>query len=211
MLKEGFSHSKLKSYIHRGKMTMNEQSLTVKEAIKQRRSIKKFNGQPVDREDLLTILDDATWAPNHGNREPWRLVVASGEELEKLFELIRDLAVPKWKELSQEALAAQMQKFTLAGGYAFMIVPEDPRQKERLEDYAAASSFLQNVQLLAWDKGIGSCWKTPGFLDNPKFREALKVEAGERVISMLQMGYFDELPKAKERKTSADIVTIFGE
>lgn len=37
-----------------------------------------------------------------------------------------------------------------------MIVPEDPRQKERLEDYAAASSFLQNMQLLAWDKGIGS-------------------------------------------------------
>ena len=70
MLKEGFNHSKLKSYIHKGEMTMNEQSLTVKEAIKQRRSIKKFNGQPVDREDLLTIIDDATWAPNHGNREP---------------------------------------------------------------------------------------------------------------------------------------------
>ena len=93
----------------------------------------------------------------------------------------------------------------------FVIVPEDVRQKERLEDYAAASSMLQNMQLLAWDKGIGSCWKTPAFLDNPKFREALKVRAGERVIAMLQVGYFDELPKAKERKKAADLVTIFGE
>ena len=190
---------------------MSEQSLSVKEAIISRRSIKKFNGQPVDREDLLKIIDDAVWAPNHGTREPWRLVVACGKELFALHELIRDLAIPKWQELSEETLVAQMQKFTLPGGYAFMIVPEDARQKERLEDYAAAASFLQNLQLLAWDKGIGSCWKTPGFLDNPKFREALGVKQGERVIAMLQVGYFDELPKAKPRKTSADIVTFFGQ
>ncbi|MEC1178610.1 nitroreductase [Metasolibacillus meyeri] len=185
--------------------------LTVREAITTRRSIKKFNGQLVKREDLLNIIDDAAWAPNHGTREPWRLVVACEEQLPKLHELLRDLAVPKWQELSDEALATQMQKFTLAGGYAFMVVPEDARQKERLEDYAAASSFLQNMQLLAWDKGIGSCWKTPGFLDVPKFREALGIKPGERVIAMLQLGYFDELPKGKERKTATDIVAFFGE
>lgn len=186
-------------------------ALTVREAITTRRSIKKFNGQLVKREDLLNIIEDAAWAPNHGTREPWRLVVACDEQLPKLLELLRDLAVPKWQELSDEALATQMQKFTLAGGYAFMVVPEDVRQKERLEDYAAASSFLQNMQLLAWEKGIGSCWKTPGFLDVPKFREALGVKSGERVIAMLQLGYFDELPKGKERKTPAEIVTFFGE
>lgn len=190
---------------------MNQQAMTVKEAISSRRSIKKFNGQPVDREDLLAIIDDAVWAPNHGNRQPWRLVVACGKELEGLYELLRDLAIPKWQELEEDKLATQMQKYTLAGGYAFIIIPEDARQKERLEDYAAASSFLQNMQLLAWDKGIGSCWKTPGFLDHPKFREVLKVGRGERVISMLQVGYFDELPKAKERRSVAEFVTIFGE
>lgn len=192
-------------------MEMNEQSLSVREAVIGRRSIKLFNGQPIDREDLLNIIDDAVWAPNHGNREPWRLVVACGPELEKLHELLRDLAVPRWKELSSEELTNQMKKFTLPGAYAFVIVPEDARQKERLEDYGAAASLLQNMQLLAWDKGIGSCWKTPAFLDAPKFREALKVGQGERVISMLQLGYFDELPKGKARKTSEEIVTIFGE
>ncbi|WP_155592495.1 nitroreductase family protein [Lysinibacillus cavernae] len=190
---------------------MSEKKLSVRDVIIQRRSIKKFNGQPVDREDLMSIIDDAGWAPNHGNREPWRLVVACGNELENLHQLLRDLTIPKWQELSSEDLTKQMMKFTLPGGYAFVIVPEDARQKERLEDYAAASSFIQNMQLLAWDRGIGSCWKTPAFLDNPKFREALKVQPGERVIAMLQVGYFDEVPKGKERKPSAEIVTIFGE
>ena len=187
------------------------QSLTVKEAITTRRSIKKFNGQAVDRADLMEILEDAVWAPNHGNRQPWRVVAACGPELAQLHTLLRDLAIPKWQELSEEALAAQMQKFTLPGGYAFIIVPEDARQKESLEAYAAASSFLQNVQLFAWATGIGSCWKTPGFLDNPKFRQALNVQPGERVISMLQVGYFDEVPAAKERKSIEQFVSIFGE
>lgn len=185
-------------------------TLTVREAILQRRSIKKFNGQLVDKADVLTILDDAKWAPNHGNREPWRIVVGTGEQLPKVHELLRDLAIPKWQELSEEALAAQMQKFTLAGAYAFVLVNEDMRQKERLEDYAAAACYLQNAQLLAWDKGIGTCWKTPGFLDNPKFRGALNAQPNERIIAMFQFGYFDEAPIAKERKEVANFVTEFG-
>ena len=44
-----------------------------------------------------------------------------------------------------------------------------------------------------------------------KFREALGVKPGERIIAMLQVGYFDELPKSKERKDASQIVTIFGE
>ena len=189
---------------------MNEQSLSVREAILQRRSVKVFNGQPVERDTLMSILDEAKWAPNHGVREPWRMVVACGEELNELHTVLRDFGVAKWNDLSEEDLAKQMKKFITPGAYVFMIVPEDDRQKERLEDYAAASMFIQNAQLLAWDLGIGSCWKTPGFLDAPKFRETLGVKQGERIISMLQFGYFDVMPKAKPRKAVEEFVTFFG-
>ncbi|MDX1807104.1 MAG: nitroreductase [Paenisporosarcina sp.] len=189
---------------------MNEQSLSVRDAILQRRSVKVFNGQPVERDTLMTVLEDAKWAPNHGNREPWRLVVACGRELTELHTVLREFGVAKWKDLSEEELAKQMKKFITPGAYAFVIVSEDVRQKERLEDYAAASSYIQNAQLLAWDLGIGACWKTPPFIDAPKFREALGVKKAERVISMLQFGYFDEMPKAKPRKSVEEFVTFFG-
>lgn len=185
------------------------QSLTVRDAIIQRRSIKLFNGQPVEREILLSILDDAVWAPNHQLRQPWRFIVACGKELDDLYSVLKEFALPKWKDLSEEDLVKQMKKFTNPGGYVFVVVPEDARQKERLEDYAAASMLVQNIQLLAWDRGIGSCWKTPGYLDNPLFRKALGIEPGERIISMLQVGYFDEMPKPKDRKGVEDLVTIF--
>lgn len=67
------------------------------------------------------------------------------------------------------------------------------------------------MQLLAWDKGIGACWKTPAWLDNPKFREPMGVKSGERIIGMLQFGYYDLVPKEKPRKSASEIVTIFGE
>lgn len=189
---------------------MNEQSLSIREAIIQRRSIKNFNGQPVEREALMTVLEDAKWAPNHGNREPWRVVAACGKELADLHTVLREFGVAKWKDLSEDELTKQMKKFTSPGAYAFVIVPEDVRQKERLEDYAAASAYIQNAQLLAWDLGIGSCWKTPPFIDAPKFREALGVKPGERIISMLQFGYFDEMPKARPRKEVEEFVSFFS-
>lgn len=189
---------------------MNEQSLSVRDAILQRRSVKVFNGQPVERDTLMTVLEDAKWAPNHGNREPWRLVVACGRELTELHTVLREFGVAKWKDLSEDDLAKQMKKFVTPGAYAFVIVSEDVRQKERLEDYAAVSSYIQNAQLLAWDLGIGACWKTPPFIDAPKFREALGVKKAERIISMLQFGYFDEMPKAKPRKSVEEFVTFFG-
>jgi len=189
---------------------MNGQSLSVRDAILQRRSIKNFNGQPVERDVLMSVLEDAKWAPNHGNREPWRIVAACDKELEELHPVLRDFGVAKWRDLSEDELTKQMKKFTSAGAYAFVVVKEDVRQKERLEDYAATSSYIQNAQLLAWDLGIGACWKTPPFIDAPKFREALGINQGERIISMLQFGYYDEMPKAKPRKAVEDFVTFFG-
>lgn len=191
---------------------MSEQSLSVREAILQRRSIKLFNGQPVDVQDILAIFDDAKWAPNHGNRQPWRVVLATGEGLVKLNDtVIKELAVPNWKTLSAEEIETKMMKFLTPGAVAFVIMPEDLRQKERLEDYAAASSFIQNTQLLAWDKGIGTCWKTPGWLDKPEFLQALQIAAGERPIAMLQFGYFDTIPKEKPKKEVGEFVSFFGE
>lgn len=189
---------------------MNEQALSVRDAIVTRRSIKNFNGQPIEPEIIPEIIEDAVMAPNHGNRNPWRLIVAAGEQYDELLDVLKEFGVANWKQLSDEDLEKQMKKFTSASAAIFIVVPEDARQKERLEDYAAASMMIHNIQLLAWDRGVGTCWKTPPFLDNPKFRERLAVEPGERIISMLQFGHFDAAPKAAPRKPLEEIVTYFG-
>jgi nitroreductase len=189
---------------------MNEQALSVREAIIGRRSVKNFNGQPVDLENIMSVLEDARWAPTHGLRNPWRFIVAANKEYVKFQDVLKEYGVPKWKELSEEELEKQMKKFRTPGAVVFVVVKEDVRQKERLEDYAAASAMIQNAMLLAWDQGIGTCWKTPPFIDNPKFREELGVKSGERIMSMLQFGYYDDIPKGRVRTPLEELVTFYG-
>lgn len=182
----------------------------LKTIIQERRSIKRFNGKPVALSDVSAVLEGASWAPNHGCREPWRFVVAAEAGLEAMRNTLKECTIPKWNQLSEEELKQKTAGFGLPGAFVFVIVPEDPRQKERLEDFSAASALIQNAQLLAWEQGIGTCWKTPAWIDAPKFRQALDVKPGERILAMLQFGYYDELPKAKERTPIEEKITYFG-
>src|SRR5437870_8774950 len=49
------------------------------DAIRARRSIKKFTDRPVTRSEIETLLDAATLAPNHRLTQPWRFYVLGPE------------------------------------------------------------------------------------------------------------------------------------
>ena len=45
---------------------------SIANVIKERRSVRTFTDKAVDKELLIELLNDATWAPNHKHREPWQ-------------------------------------------------------------------------------------------------------------------------------------------
>ena len=49
------------------------------EAIRNRRSIRKYKDKAVDKEQITQILQAGTLAPSSKNRQPWKFVVATGE------------------------------------------------------------------------------------------------------------------------------------
>src|ERR1043165_3397413 len=49
--------------------------MDVSEAIRARRSIKRFADRPVSREEIEALLAAATLAPNHRLTQPWRFYV----------------------------------------------------------------------------------------------------------------------------------------
>ncbi|MCJ7496096.1 MAG: nitroreductase family protein, partial [Deltaproteobacteria bacterium] len=59
--------------------------MDLSEAIKGRRSIRKFKAQPVSKETIEKILDLALWAPSGTNRQEWYFVVVRGEKKEALL------------------------------------------------------------------------------------------------------------------------------
>ncbi|MBT4091597.1 MAG: nitroreductase, partial [Deltaproteobacteria bacterium] len=60
--------------------------MEVRNAIKDRRSIRQFLSKPVPDELLNEIMSDSLWAPSWGNTQPWEIVVATGEVLKKFKE-----------------------------------------------------------------------------------------------------------------------------
>lgn len=50
----------------------------MQEAIKNRRSIRKYKDTPVSREQIVEILHAGMLAPSSKNRQPWKFIVTAG-------------------------------------------------------------------------------------------------------------------------------------
>ncbi|MDQ0169913.1 nitroreductase family protein [Paenibacillus tundrae] len=170
------------------------------EAIKNRRTVKKFKKDAVPTDKIIELLDAAVWAPNHKLREPWRFLLFTGDGRKKLAQAI-------------DAEMGEDNKFSAnikqVPAVMLVVLEEDPRQNIWDEDFAAVSALVQNFLLAAWSEEIGTFWVTKPFLYAPKFREPLGIEAGEKIIGMIYMGYPDVIPSAKERTPAKDKLTLF--
>ncbi|HLU21413.1 MAG TPA: nitroreductase [Bacillaceae bacterium] len=167
----------------------------VAELIRERTTVKSgYIDKEVSHELVLSLLKDAVWAPTHGIREPWRFIFIANDRKEPFIE-----AILQCHEKSRHEIVRS--KFVDVPAFLVVIMNEDPRQKVWEEDLAATSCMLQNLQLLAWEIGLGMAWKTPNHIYDPKFRNALGVVPGEKIVGVLNIGYFDkEIVEKKVRK-----------
>ena len=85
----------------------NPVDVPVLDAIRRRWSPVGFDGEPVERESLLRILEAARWAASTFNEQPWRFVVASRRE-EELFRRLGDVLVPANQEWASHAGALML-------------------------------------------------------------------------------------------------------
>ncbi|WP_082795360.1 nitroreductase [Alkalihalobacillus trypoxylicola] len=179
---------------------------SISDIIRERRSIRDFKPDPIDKDVIVSLLNDAVYAPNHGKREPWRFILFEGEGKKTFAEAVIDTYSPEQREKKATDMAAYYQNIPY---HLIVVMPEDPRQKKWEEDICATSALIQNFQLLAWEKEIGVCWKTNLYSLEPSFREKVGVEPGEKIVGVLHIGYFEKIPKAKKRTLVEEkLVTI---
>lgn len=168
---------------------------SISEIVRDRRSVKAgYIQKEVDKNLMISLLNDAAWAPNHGLREPWRFIFISNDRKESFIE---DAILTCFPKNQHEQM---LNKFKDVPAFLIVIMKTDPRQKQFDENFAATSCMIQNLQLLAWEKELGMVWKTPNFIYDPRFYEVLEVEKDEKIIGMLQVGYFDKSARVPERK-----------
>lgn len=188
--------------------------MSVLEAIAARRSTRKFKDEPISDEALQTILTAATQAPSSKNRQPWRFVVVKGEKRADMVRAMRqgiekaksrgeDIGSSEWTAKVMEEAAATIFVFN-PYGLAPWLAHSIEQMFMDLVNTQSIGAAIQNMVLAAQGLGIGSVWICDVF----EAYEELRVWMGEegRMIAAVSLGYADERPGARPRK-SVDEVT----
>jgi len=179
------------------------------EAIRGRRSIRKYTSRAVDDKTLNTILEAARQAPSWANTQCWRFVVVRDEKLRnKLADT--GLVISK-KILNRGTEAMRVTPIAIVvcaemrqAGYSFKEPKEPATDKGDWYMYDVALA-MQNLTLAAHALGLGTVHV--GAFDAIKVAEILGVPEGYAVVAMTPLGYPDESPKARPRKEMGEIVS----
>lgn len=184
-----------------------QQNESLAHTIRNRRSIRSFKPETVPSEVILDMLETAVYAPNHRLTEPWRFIYAASEagkakladSYVSFFKKIKD-------DFNEEKERNMRKNLSAVPGFLLVVLKEDENEFTRNDDFAALSGMIQNLQLLAHENGIGMVWKSGRIMYDKQVHQDFGLADNERFAAIIQTGYPDEQPKAKERTDRKSVV-----
>ncbi|MCC9078916.1 nitroreductase family protein [Litorilinea aerophila] len=173
--------------------------------IRGRRSIRRYQARPVERETLLKLLDAARWAPSAHNRQPWRFCVVTGEATRQALALRmgerwrQDLAadgadsafIERRVAISQARLTAAPALIVAALSMDEMDQYPDVRRNQAEWTMAVQSVALacQNLLLAAHALGLGACWMCAPLFVPELVRDVLDLPPTWHPQALITVGY----------------------
>ena len=178
--------------------------MDVMQAIKGRRSVRKYKAESVSDKDLDIVLEAARWAPSWANTQCWRFVVVRDPQLKA--KLADTLMLKDNRSTSTAAVRdAPVVIVTCAelgkSGYRRGTIATD-KGDWFMFDTALA---MQNLTLAAHAIGLGTVHL--GLFDAKEVANILDVPYGAVVVEMTPLGYPDEQPIVPRRKELSEIVS----
>ncbi|HIH76563.1 MAG TPA: nitroreductase, partial [Methanomassiliicoccales archaeon] len=158
------------------------------EAIRARRSVRRYLDTPVSRETIESLLEAAIRAPSAANRQCWRFVAVTDKEI--IAGITKNnMAFNGW----------------LKDAPAVIVVCADPKESTDLNGlpyYMWDSALaMHNLVLAATDMGLGTCYLAAYKED--KVKELLGIPENIRVVCMTPLGHPTEKRSLGEKLTKA--------
>jgi nitroreductase len=156
--------------------------MDVQDAIKARRSIRKYERKQIPDDVLSSLLEAARLAPSSNNKQRWSMVVVTDD-------------ATKHKLVA----ASGNQKF-VGECSAYIVAVCDPGASYSAIDIAIS---LDHLSLRAVELGLGTCWI--GFFEADKVRDVLGIPADRDIPVCMTLGYPSAVPSARNRKKPAEL------
>jgi F420 biosynthesis protein FbiB-like protein len=188
------------------------------DAIKDRRSIRKYKDCPVPKEIIEEILTAAGWAPSAHNAQPWRFIILVDISVKR--KLAEDMA-NKWAvdmekdgaKIEEEVHKVRIERFASAPVVILACLTMEgmtqqlDAERQNVERDLAVQSLgaaLQNLLLAAHVKGLGACWFCAPSFCKETVKNTLKIPDAVEPAALILMGYPDEKPTGPPRKVLGD-------
>ncbi len=202
----------INSQPHRGNDPIR---VSIEQAIRGRRSVRRYRPDPVPDEDVSAVLDAARWAPSPHNAEPWRFVVlADRESRVRLAEAMGE----RWRadlagdSVAPETIEAEVRSsFRRITGAPVAIVvcltregldeyPDSARQQAELLMAAhSVGAAVQNMMLAAYDRGLSTGWMCAPLFCPDVVIAALGLPSDWIAQGLITLGYPAKSPDAAAR------------
>ncbi len=173
--------------------------MEINEAIRQRRSVRKYLDEPLNPGIVRELLDAAHLAPSGSNTQPWRFIVVEEQAArEKLSRVCHD---QRW----------------MAAAPIHIAVCADPKSRDNtsprfdeetpgmdakcvIRDTAIA---IDHLMLRAVELGLGTCWI--GWYVQDEIRPLLGVPESVFVLGVITVGKPAEHPNPRPRRPLAEL------
>ncbi|MCG2726017.1 MAG: nitroreductase family protein [Elusimicrobia bacterium] len=183
-------------------MTMKTYSFL--ELARKRRSIRKYQDKPIERDKLILCLEAARLSPSACNSQPYKFIVVDDKAIrdslaEAIFSGIYSICKFAAKAKAFAFIVLQKQKITARLGNKIQNI-----DFKQVDIGIAAEHFV----LQAEELGLGTCHI--GWFNKKKAAEILKIPKNYRAELMISIGYPDETPKEREKKNFDDMASFNG-
>jgi nitroreductase len=187
------------------------------EAIKERRSVRKFKSTPVPKDLIEKIFEVALWAPSGMNRQNWKFFVLAGKRKEELLSISStsfQYLEPQLQQLYAEKpkIIESTRRFFKRLGEAPIVVCAyfEPANSEDVTSFQNVAAAIQNLLLVAHAEGLGTCWMTGPVTVANEISRFLGVQ-DMTLVAITPMGYPDETPRVPPRRPERVVYHGFEE
>ncbi len=186
------------------------------ELVKNRRSTfpKQFiPGKQVADELVEQILINATWAPNHGQSEPWHFTVFSGKGLEKLASFQSKLYKKSSGDHFKEDKYQKLQQNPLLASHVISIGMKRTTTKRipEIEDIEAVACAVENIYLSVTAYGLGGYWTTGGITYVEEAKSFFGLDEHDRLLGFFYIGHIAvPSPPAIRRPLTEKVTWVKG-
>lgn len=151
--------------------------MRIDNAIKKRRSIRKFQQKKVTLKLIKELLEAARLAPSAANLQPLKYIIVTSQSwLDKVFNALR------WA--AYIAPEGNPKKTERPKAYVLVLVD---KAKEKFPAERDVGAAVENILLSAVSKGLASCWI--GSLDKERLIKVLNLPQNYRIDSVIALGY----------------------